>query len=100
MSKKTVQRGTLYTVVCVDPDAPTRGSTEYGLINHWVQGGLKTEGGGIDVLQTEPPLVPYAGPSLKRTGHRYVFLLYEQEAGILPSLEQQSTIQGVELVHR
>ncbi|KAM0756164.1 PEBP-like protein [Meredithblackwellia eburnea MCA 4105] len=88
-----------YTILFVDPDAPSRGKAEYGLINHWIISGLKPQPNG-KVLKTEPSRIPYAPPSARRTAHRSIFLLYKNLAGPLRPQEQQTAIKGAAIMER
>ncbi|KAL8283659.1 hypothetical protein RQP46_005454 [Phenoliferia psychrophenolica] len=96
--------GRTYTIICVDPDAPSREDPHASPLNHWVLSGLRKDEENEDddeaVTTSEEALVEYAGPSLKKFGHRYVFLLYQNSGPLLP-LSQQSTIKdGKEISDR
>nr|DBA33998.1 TPA: hypothetical protein GDO54_001608 [Pyxicephalus adspersus] len=78
----------LYTLIMVDPDAPSRSNPIHRFWRHW----LVTNIPG-DVLQRGKEVMgtiasPYYPPSPPaNTGyHRYQFLLYIQHPGISPSL--------------
>lgn len=79
-----VNTSQLYTLVMVDPDAPSRTNNSLAQILHFVQTGLtitKTSDSGVLYLTApEPPVVPYRGPEPPVHGglHRYIFLLYSQ----------------------
>ncbi|KAK4704150.1 hypothetical protein P7C70_g2060, partial [Phenoliferia sp. Uapishka_3] len=91
--------GKTYTIICVDPDAPSREDSHASPINHWTLSGLRKdnseefEDDEEAVTTLEKALVAYAGPSLKKTGHRYVFFLYENKNGPLLDIEKQTTIK-------
>lgn len=76
----------LYTLVMIDPDAPSRANPSLAQILHFVQTGMKvtkTSGSSSKTLQLtaqESPVVPYRGPEPPVNGglHRYIFLLYSQ----------------------
>lgn len=65
-----------YTLVMVDPDAPSRGNPKMKHWRHWlvinIPPSCDVEGGDI--------ITPYAGPSppMGSGPHRYVFLVYSQ----------------------
>ena len=79
----------------LDPDAPTRDAPIAGLLNHWLVGDLKHSDSAAAPL-TKPPaaLVTHAGPSVKREGHRLVFLLYRQNGGNLKPLAEQAKVKA------
>jgi hypothetical protein len=65
---------TFYTLVMVDPDAPSRADAE-GEYRHWVVANIPgAEINKGEVLQDWAPPSPPSGSGL----HRYVFILYEQ----------------------
>ncbi|XP_027008558.2 phosphatidylethanolamine-binding protein 4 isoform X1 [Tachysurus fulvidraco] len=79
-----------YTLIMVDPDAPSRTNPSRAYWRHWlladIEGSSLKEGDIKGTLLSEytPPTPP------KRTGfHRYKFLLYEQNTGQVLSLSQQ-----------
>ena len=89
--------GAIYTLVCLDPDAPSRDSPTAGLLNHWLVPNLAHSpfGTGATPLdKPSPAYVPYAGPSLKKEEHRLAFLLYRQE-GRLKGLGKQGRVKEV-----
>ncbi|KAF8446543.1 phosphatidylethanolamine-binding protein [Terfezia claveryi] len=78
----------LYTLVMVDPDAPSRENPTAAQFLHFVQAGLRittdlgetTESVYHRLTTTVPPVVPYRAPApAVDTGlHRYIFLLFMQ----------------------
>ncbi|KAJ3018327.1 hypothetical protein HKX48_002966 [Thoreauomyces humboldtii] len=94
------ESGQLYTLLCVDPDAPSREAPEYGNLNHWLVTGLRKGPDGSQIVKGDA-YVTYAGPSQKKSGHRYIFLLYKNPAGKpLKPVADQKTIKGSELMDR
>lgn len=75
------EKNGLYTLVKVDPDAPSRVSPTAREWRHWVVVNIP----GKDISKGEV-ITPYMGPNPpKDTGlHRYVFLLYKQNDHIFP----------------
>jgi len=72
--------GALYTLMMVDPDAPSRANPTARCWRHWIVVNIPS-GGLVDNGQT---ISPYMGPAPpKNTGdHRYVFLLFRQNGRI------------------
>ncbi|KAF8465984.1 phosphatidylethanolamine-binding protein [Kalaharituber pfeilii] len=79
----------LYTLVMIDPDAPSREDPTVAQVVHMVQTSLVIELGmdaGMTVSQTVglmstlEPLIPYRGPAPPEGSglHRYIFLLFPQ----------------------
>jgi len=70
----------LYTLVKVDPDAPSKGAHP-GAWRHWLVVNIP----GKDVSKGEV-ITPYMGPQPPKDSglHRYVFLLYKQNDRITP----------------
>lgn len=68
-----------YTLVMIDPDAPSKKDPKFGEVNHWLVVNIK----GSDVT-TGNVIKEYLGSGpIYGTGlHRYVFLLYQQK-GVL-----------------
>ncbi|KAI5479408.1 PEBP-like protein [Pseudohyphozyma bogoriensis] len=95
---ETTDSGATYTLVMVDPDAPTRSDSHYSPIRHLVVTGLK---GGEWTAEVGETLSSYIGPNppVKTGYHRYIFLVYENtlESGLLP---EQRTIPGNEIMQR
>ncbi|KAH7098065.1 PEBP-like protein [Auriculariales sp. MPI-PUGE-AT-0066] len=70
--------GTSYTLVCLDPDAPTRDGPIYRSFRHWVLPGLSSANGIADGADVTPWRTP--GPRPASGIHRYTFLLFEEPA--------------------
>lgn len=76
--------GTTFSLVMVDPDAPSRTDKSYSEYVHYIVTGLKlsSEAGEIAVVDVDKgnELVPYMGPAPpEKTGkHRYVFILFKE----------------------
>ncbi|TSO88102.1 Phosphatidylethanolamine-binding protein 4 [Bagarius yarrelli] len=82
-----------YTLMMVDPDAPSRTNPTRAHWRHWlladIKGSSLRSGNIKGTLLTE-----YTRPTPpKRSGfHRYQFLLYEQNTGSMLSLSQQEQV--------
>jgi len=70
-----------YTLVLVDPDAPTPEDPKFAYWRHWVLPGLHSSTGPALALQ--PALTEYLGPGPRdeSSPHRYLFLLYREPEG-------------------
>ncbi|KAH8306177.1 hypothetical protein KR018_003489 [Drosophila ironensis] len=81
----------LFTLLMVDPDAPTRQDPKYREIAHWAVVNIK----GNDVA-TGHPLVAYigSGPPEGTGLHRYIFLLYRQKGTIEATSTIPSTVRA------
>lgn len=65
-----------YTLLMVDPDAPSRSSPTFREVKHWFVGNIK----GNDVENGEHITQYFGSGPPKGTGlHRYIFLLYKQK---------------------
>ncbi|CAG8459893.1 11785_t:CDS:2 [Scutellospora calospora] len=73
-----------FTLLMVDPDAPSRDNPIKGEWRHWVVGNIPSDGRLTDATIVDS----YQGPSPPpgTNEHRYVFLLYEQQ---VPCIEFQ-----------
>jgi len=81
------ESGKWYTMICVDPDAPSPDNPEFRHWLHWLVINIPGTGGDhIDPHQGNT-IATYMGPSPPAgTGaHRYCFLVYEQSSHIDPS---------------
>nr|QNM36891.1 MOTHER OF FT AND TFL1 [Litchi chinensis] len=67
----------LYTLVMVDPDAPSPSEPKYREWLHWIVVDIPE---GSDATQGKE-LVPYMGPRPPTGIHRYVFVLFKQKNG-------------------
>lgn len=73
------QEAPLYTLLMVDPDAPTRSDPKYREILHWAV--VNIPGNQVNQGQTLAEYIGSGPP--KGTGkHRYIFLLYSQQKKI------------------
>ncbi|KAH9223306.1 phosphatidylethanolamine-binding protein [Leptodontidium sp. 2 PMI_412] len=96
---------TSYTLLLVDPDAPTPEEPKFAFWRHWVVAGLQPSQappGSVAVEQavaSKSPLTEYLGPGPKddSTPHRYLFLLFRAPAGLSLS---KSDVGGEEFVDR
>ncbi|XP_045179175.2 phosphatidylethanolamine-binding protein homolog F40A3.3-like [Mercenaria mercenaria] len=73
-----------YTLLCHDPDAPSRADPKFGEFQHWLVMNIT----GND-MKTGEELTAYIGSGApKGTGlHRYAFLLYKQNNGRIDTNE-------------
>ena len=71
------QDGSLYTLLMVDPDAPSRRIPFLREINHWLVVNIK----GNDISSGNT-ILPYrgSGPPILTGLHRYIFLIFKQES--------------------
>ncbi|KAI9480991.1 MAG: phosphatidylethanolamine-binding protein [Benjaminiella poitrasii] len=67
-----------YTLLVVDPDAPTKENPKWGPYRHWIVTNIPGSGDFSQATEVEPYLGP--GPPPKTGDHRYIFLLYKQPA--------------------
>lgn len=67
---------TYYTLLMIDPDAPSRDDPKFSEVNHWLVGNIL----GLDLANGDT-ITEYLGSGPpKGTGfHRYIFLLYKQK---------------------
>lgn len=77
-----------YTLLLVDPDAPSRQNPKYREYRHWLV--MNIPGTSID---QGDEVIGYMGSGPpKDTGlHRYIFLIYKQPNGIIQHDESRST---------
>ncbi|KAL6236515.1 hypothetical protein BDW75DRAFT_250064 [Aspergillus navahoensis] len=87
----------LYTLLLVDPDAPTPDDPKFAYWRHWVISGL-TPSEGINA-ESARTLTEYLGPGPKDESrpHRYLFLLFREPEGLSLSKED---VGGEEFVQR
>ncbi|KAK4694398.1 hypothetical protein P7C70_g8740, partial [Phenoliferia sp. Uapishka_3] len=90
-----------YTVLCVDPDAPSKVDQKWGPVRHWVQGGVRVGGGKVVVERGAVMGYKGPGPPPKTGLHRYIFAIYRDTlpGGVKP-LEEQKTFKDNELQSR
>ncbi|KAL4946940.1 phosphatidylethanolamine-binding protein [Aspergillus filifer] len=86
---------TTYTLLHIDPDAPTPDDPKFAYWRHWVVTGLKP----ADGISDAPALTAYLGPGPKDDSrpHRYLFLLFQEPEGLSLSKED---VGGEEFVQR
>lgn len=76
-----------FTLLCCDPDAPSRASHKYRSWLHWlvVNCPRSAAAGGVDFARGAV-VSSYMGPAPPRGSgpHRYVFVLFRQTRGALP----------------
>ncbi|KAL4794259.1 phosphatidylethanolamine-binding protein [Aspergillus venezuelensis] len=84
-----------YTLLQIDPDAPTPDDPKFAYWRHWVVTGLKPAG----TITDAPALTAYLGPGPKDDSkpHRYLFLLFREPEGLALSKED---VGGEEFVQR
>lgn len=75
------EEGALYTLLMVDPDAPSRQMHFLREINHWLVVNIK----GNDIASGRA-IAPYrgSGPPILTGLHRYIFLLFKQQSELAP----------------
>ncbi|KAF4553052.1 putative phosphatidylethanolamine-binding protein 1 [Elsinoe fawcettii] len=85
-----------YTLLLVDPDAPTPDDPKFAWWRHWVLSGLKP---GAPAEQTMGAVTAYLAPGPKDDSkpHRYLFLLYKEPRGLSLS---KADVGGEEFVDR
>ncbi|CAN8097729.1 unnamed protein product [Discula destructiva] len=89
-----------YTLMLVDPDAPTPDDPKFAFWRHWIVPGLQPlSGDSSQVAETKPPITKYhpPGPKDDSKPHRYLFLLFREPAGFDPKKED---VGGEEFVER
>ncbi|KAL4867241.1 hypothetical protein BDV12DRAFT_171754 [Aspergillus spectabilis] len=85
----------IYTLLLVDPDAPTPDDPKFAYWRHWVVSGLKAS----ETITDAPALTEYLGPGPKDDSrpHRYLLLLFREPEGLSLSKED---VGGEEFVQR
>ncbi|KAL2816570.1 phosphatidylethanolamine-binding protein [Aspergillus granulosus] len=83
-----------YTLLFIDPDAPTPDDPKFAYWRHWVVSGLKPSENAEGKILTE-----YLGPGPKEDSrpHRYLFLLFREPEGLALTKED---VGGEEFVQR
>ncbi|EGG02948.1 uncharacterized protein MELLADRAFT_38287 [Melampsora larici-populina 98AG31] len=81
-----------YTLMLIDPDAPTPQSPIYADWCHWILPGLRPTSYN-EIIKTLLPIVPYypPGPDPSSDPHRYIFLLYREPS---PSLDSYVALKS------
>ncbi|XP_018416343.1 PREDICTED: phosphatidylethanolamine-binding protein 4 [Nanorana parkeri] len=78
----------LYTLIMVDPDAPSRSNPIHRFWRHWlitdIPGDVLLQGKVVTGTVTSPYYPP--SPPAHTGYHRYQFMLYVQQPGISPSI--------------
>lgn len=71
------EKDTYYTLIMIDPDAPSKKNPIYKNWLHWIAGNIKSDGKTLSFVT----IVQYAKPSPpKNSGvHRYIIFLYKQQ---------------------
>ncbi|CAK0782803.1 hypothetical protein CVIRNUC_005998 [Coccomyxa viridis] len=86
-----------YTLVMVDPDAPSPDNPKFRYYLHWLVANIP----GVDV-QRGDVIVDYMGPSPPKAKHRYVFILYPQHGRVnakAPKAHHNFTLHQFEKEH-
>lgn len=94
----TIAGENTYTLVVVDPDAPSPDHPKYRYFLHWLVVNIP----GVDVTRGEV-VTPYMGPSPPKGTHRYVFLLYKQSGRLSvrnPHSRQNFTLHQFSQEHK
>ncbi|KAF2190971.1 PEBP-like protein [Zopfia rhizophila CBS 207.26] len=91
-----------YTLLLVDPDAPTPDDPKFAYWRHWIVSGIKTSPSPEDnsnSVDTGTTLTQYLAPGVKDESapHRYMFLLYQEPPNLSLS---KSDVGGEEFVER
>ncbi|KAL4999874.1 phosphatidylethanolamine-binding protein [Aspergillus recurvatus] len=87
----------LYTLLLIDPDAPTPDDPKFAYWRHWVVSGM-TPAEGINA-ESAKTLTEYLGPGPKDDSrpHRYLFLVFREPEGLALSKDD---VGGEEFVQR
>ncbi|CAG8959728.1 hypothetical protein HYFRA_00001634 [Hymenoscyphus fraxineus] len=98
---EATKTGSTYTLIMVDPDAPTPEDPKYAYWRHWVATGLQASSSSSENTDlSHTPVTKYFGPGPKdevATPHRYLFLLYREPTGFKVGKEE---VGGEEFVDR
>lgn len=82
------EEGVYYTLLLVDPDAPSRANPRNREFRHWLV--MNIPGSAVDQGDEVIGFIGSGAP--KGTGlHRYIFLIYKQPNGIINHNEPRST---------
>jgi len=87
-----------YTLICIDPDAPSPEHPEFRHWLHWLVINIPGTGGDHVDPHKGHTLAPYMGPSPPAgTGpHRYCFVVYEQSSTIDPASVMENRVEKME----
>ncbi|KAF2756590.1 PEBP-like protein [Pseudovirgaria hyperparasitica] len=71
-----------YTLLLIDPDAPTPDDPKFAYWRHWILTGLSPSKGGA-TTESKSAVTPYLAPGPKDDSrpHRYLFLLFREPRG-------------------
>jgi len=101
-SKSSSPATTTYTFMMIDPDAPTPDDPKFGYWRHWVVASipLPSPSSTDDIIAKGKTLTPYLAPGPKDESgpHRYLFLLFAEEAG--GESVEKADVGGEEFVER
>ncbi|KAK4032698.1 PEBP-like protein [Parachaetomium inaequale] len=90
-----------FTLMLIDPDAPTPDDPKFGYWRHWVVTGIPAQAGAEErsVVDAGRTLTQYLAPGPKDESgpHQYLFLLFAEPDGL--SLEKED-VGGEEFVER
>ncbi|KAF2682604.1 PEBP-like protein [Lentithecium fluviatile CBS 122367] len=92
---------TTYTLMLVDPDAPTPDDPKFAYWRHWVVSSIPNSGSSSDdAAKSGKTLTEYLGPGPKDESkpHRYMFLLYREPEGLKELTKED--VGGEEFVQR
>lgn len=86
--KWDAEKGAYYTLLMVDPDAPSRTNPLYREIRHWLVMNIPDSS-----IENGDELIEYIGVGApKNSGlHRYIFLVYKQPNGKIEQNEPRSS---------
>ncbi|KAI0402718.1 phosphatidylethanolamine-binding protein [Xylaria palmicola] len=70
-----------YSLMLMDPDAPTPDDRKFAFWRHWVLSGLRPEGAAAAADVSELTVYLGPGPGEASKPHRYLFLLYREPEG-------------------
>jgi len=85
MPQANTSKDITYTVLLVDPDAPTPEDPKFAYWRHWVVSLVsQSDDASKDATKSGKTLTEYLGPGPKDDSkpHRYLFLLYREPAGL------------------
>lgn len=95
-SSSTSGPASTFTLLLIDPDAPTPDDPKFAYWRHWVVTNIPSSSGDVkDGTTITPYLAP--GPKDESGPHRYLFLLFQEPAGFKVTRED---VGGEEFVER